>query len=217
VGWRRSAEKELAMMVGKVLTDKLPALLLRFMIAGYAISSCAASGLRTVTPSNAPPDISYQMPPDDAPVHQGMSIGGRGYSGHEIVAPAEGVVVFSRDYHIRIHHGLDSNKQDMYTEHFHVQGRLLKEGDKVRRGQNIGLIGEGKNTSLPHYHYVVVKMAGLRKFIALNAIDYWFGIDQYKENLEKGLDIGPFVIPCFDPNVNYPTEARRFTYPAKCK
>ena len=187
------------------------------MITACAASSCAASGFRTVTPSNAPPDISYRMPIDDAPPHQGMSIGGRGYFGHEIVAPAEGVVVFSRGNHVRIHHGQDSRRQDIYTEHFHVDGRSLKEGDKVRRGQNIGLIGAGKNTSLPHYHYVVVKMEGPRRFIALNLIDYWFGIDPYKEKLEKGLDAGPFVIPCFDPTVNYPLEPIRFTYPVKCK
>jgi murein DD-endopeptidase MepM/ murein hydrolase activator NlpD len=94
---------------------------------------------------------------------------------------------------------------------------LPKEGDKVRRGENIGLIGRGKNTNLPHYHYVVAKEEGPRKFIPLYLGDYWFGIDEYKEKLEKGLDIGPFVIPCFDPNVNYPKEPIRFTYPVKCK
>jgi hypothetical protein len=48
-------------------------------------------------------------------------------------------------------------------------------------------------------------------------MDYWFGIDQYKEKLGKGLETGPFVIPCFDPNVNYPAAPIRFTYPVKCK
>jgi murein DD-endopeptidase MepM/ murein hydrolase activator NlpD len=94
---------------------------------------------------------------------------------------------------------------------------LPKEGNKVRRGENIGLVGRGKNTSLPHYHYVVVKKEGPRKFIALYPSDYWFGIDEYKERLEKGLDNKPFVIPCFDPSVNYPKEPIRFTYPVKCK
>lgn len=205
------------MRVGKARAENLLAALLWLMIAGCAVSSCAASGLRTVTPPNAPPDISHRMPADDAPPHQGISIGGRGYFGHEVVAPAEGVVVFSRGNHVRIHHGLDSKSQDVYTEHFHVHGRLPKQGDKLRRGENIGLIGEGKNTSLPHYHFVVVNKEGPLKFIALSPTDYWIGIDQYKEKVEKGLDVGPFVIPCFDPSVNYPKEPIRFTYPVQCK
>jgi murein DD-endopeptidase MepM/ murein hydrolase activator NlpD len=152
---------------------------------------------------------------DELP-HQGITIGGHGYSGHEIIAPSEGIIVLSRDNHIRIHHGLDSKSQDVYTEHFHVHGRLPKEGDKVRRGENIGLIGPGKNTHLTHYHYVVIKKEGPQKFIALYASDYWFGIDEYNEKLQKGLDSGPFVIPCFDPSVNYPKVPIRFTYPVKC-
>jgi hypothetical protein len=55
------------------------------------------------------------------------------------------------------------------------------------------------------------------QFVALYPMDYWFGIDAYKEKREKGLDVGSFVISCFDPNVNYPKEPIRFTYPVKCK
>lgn len=205
------------MTVGRARKEKLLASLLWPITVGYALSGCGAFGLTTVAPPNAPPDISHRMPADDAPPHQGVSIGGRGYFGHEIIAVAEGVVVFSRGNHIRINHGLDSHQQNIYTEHFHVHGPLIEVGDKVDRGQTIGLIGVGKNTNLPHYHYVVMKMEGSRKFVALNPIDYWLGIDQYKAMLEKGLDTGPFVIPCFDPKMSYPTKPIRFTYPAKCK
>lgn len=55
------------------------------------------------------------------------------------------------------------------------------------------------------------------KFVALYPVDYWFGIDLYKEKLEKDLGIGPFAIACFDANVNYPKELIRFTYPVRCK
>jgi hypothetical protein len=55
------------------------------------------------------------------------------------------------------------------------------------------------------------------KFITLDPSDYWFGIDQHKDKLKKGLDVKPFVIPCFDANVNYQKEPIRFTYPVKCK
>ena len=206
------------MRESKAHVKNLLASLLWLMMAGGTVLSCAQTGLRVVAPSDAPPLISGRMQPaDDALPHQGIAIGGRGYSGHEIVAPSEGVVVRIRGDHVSIHHGLDSKRQDIYTEHFHVHGASPKEGDQVGRGQSIGVIGAGKYTALPHYHYVVRKREGPGKFIALDPIDYWFGIDQYKEGLGKGLDMGPFLIPCFDPNVNYPKEPIRFTYPVKCK
>ena len=199
-------------------TENFLTLLLQLMIVGYAVSSCALTGLRAVAPSNAPPTISGRMQPaDDALPHQGIAIGGRRYLGHEILAPSEGVVARVRGDHVTIHHGLDSKKQEIYTEHFHVHDPSPKEGEQVSRGQTIGLIGRGKYTAFPHYHYVVRKRESPGKFIVLDPIDYWFGIDQYKEKLEKGLDVGPFVIPCFDPSVNYPKEPIRFTYPVKCK
>jgi murein DD-endopeptidase MepM/ murein hydrolase activator NlpD len=208
------------MAVIKVHVGNAPASFLWLVMAGCTVSSCAAIALQTVTPSNAPPDISYRML-TDTPAHRGISIGGRRFLGHEIIAAADGVVVFANYNdlgvsHIRIHHGLDSNKQDIYTEHGHVHGQLLKEGDKVKRGQTLGYLGHGKSGNLPHYHFIVTQEESPRKFIALDTGDYWFGIDRYKEKLAKGLDVGPFAISCFDPSVNYPKEPIRFTYPAKC-
>jgi murein DD-endopeptidase MepM/ murein hydrolase activator NlpD len=55
-----------------------------------------------------------------------------------------------------------------------------KEGDQVKRGQNIGSIGKGTYTALSHYHYVVRKREGPGKFIVLDPIDYWFGIDHWE-------------------------------------
>ena len=204
--------------MNKVHAENLLTSLLWLMMTG-----CAVTGVRTVTPSNAPPDISDRMA-TDTPQHRGITIGGPRFLGHDIVAAADGVIVFvnyneRRGNHVKIRHGLDSNKQYIYTEHFHVHGRLIKEGDRVERGQTIGLIGVGnrERTDLPHYHYIVIKEESPGKVVALYPMDYWFGIDHYKEKLEKGLDVGPFVISCFDPNVDYPKEPIRFTYPVKCK
>jgi len=209
--------EEPAMRVMKVHTENFRASLLSLMV-GAAVSSCALTGLRAVAPSNAPPTFSGRWQPADGELpHQGIAIDGRGYFDHEILAPSDGIVVRIRGNRVTIHHGLDSNGQDIYTEHFHVQDPSLKEGDQVERGQNIGLIGRGKYTLVPHYHYVVGKREGPGKFVVVDPVDYWFGIDEYKEKFGKGLDVGPFVIPCFDPNVNYPKEPIRFTYPVKCK
>lgn len=210
------------MIVNKARFEDIMASLLWSVITGYAVSACATS-LRTVTPPTAPPDISRQMA-TDTPAHRGISIGGHGYLGHEIVAAADGVVVLVnysdvRGDHVRIHHGADSNKQEIYTEHYHVHGQLLKKGEEVKRGQTIGSMGPGfrGRINLPHYHYIVIREESAGNFTALEPRDYWFGIDQYKEKLDKGLDVGAFAIACFDPSVNYPKEPIRFTYPVKCK
>jgi Peptidase family M23 len=205
------------MRVGGLCAEDFQASLLWLLMVSGAVSSCAQYSLRAVAPSNTPPDISGRWRADDELPHQGISIGGRGYLGHEILAPSEGIVVRIRGNRVTIHHGLDSKKQEIYTEHFHVQDPSPKEGDQVKRGQNIGSIGRGYHTALPHYHYVVGKREDSGNFIVLDPIDYWFGIDEYREKLGKKLVTGPFLIPCFDPSVNYPREPIRFTYPVKCK
>lgn len=211
------------MRASKVHAENFLASFLWLTMAGCAVSSCAVTGLRIVTPSNAPPDISYRMV-TDTPQHRGITIGGPGFLGHEIVAAADGVVVLinyndRRGNHVKIHHGRDTDERDIYTEHFHVHGRLLKQGDRVERGRTIGSIGLGnrERTDLPHYHYIVMKEEGPGNLVALYPIDYWFGIDQHKAKLEKGVEVGPFLISCFDPKASYPKEPIRFTYPVKCK
>jgi murein DD-endopeptidase MepM/ murein hydrolase activator NlpD len=197
-------------------SDNLLALLLGSVIVSYGVSSCGTSDLRTATPPNAPPDISVQMT-RDSPSHRGISIGGYRYFGHEIIAPADGAVVFVRSTHVRIYHGTDSNNQEIYTEHYHLHGDSLTQGEKIKRGQTIGSIGSGLRSRIPHYHYLVVKEERPGQFIALQPSDYWFGIDEYKANLDKGFNLGPFAIACFNPSLNYPDKPIRFTYPVKCK
>ena len=190
----------------------------------FFLISCNAVRLRIVTPSNAPPDISHRFSTNTF-VHSGITVGGHGYLGHEIVAAADGVVDFvnfgqSGSYHVRIHHGADSDKADIYTEYFHVYEPIVKTGDAVKRGQGIGSIGRrGIRSSheTAHYHYLVVrKAANAGNFSPLNPHDYWFGIDQYKLKLDERPPLGPFLIPCFDPNTEYQQESVRFTYPVRC-
>src|SRR2546426_3093673 len=191
------------------------------------VAGCNVLALRTITPTNAPPNISYLLSTDTR-AHSGITIGGRGYLGHEIVAAADGGVVFVHygeraGYHVRIHHGLDIDRPDIYTEYFYVYEHVVKEGDQIKRGQTIGSIGRrGARGGLrrvlnQHYHYLVVYGAERPgNYSPLDPHNYWFGIDQYKVELEKGLNIGPFLIPCFDPNRNYQREPVRFTYPVRC-
>jgi len=198
----------------------VPASFLWLLIAGCTVSSCAGTGLRIVTPANAPRDVSYRWSADDW-AHQGLSIGGPGSSGHEIVAAADGMVVVAnynelRGSHIKILHGLNSNGQNIFTEYLHVHGSQLKRGDPVKRGQTIGYIRRGQKTDFPHSHFILTEEESPGNYIVLDLSNFWCGIDQYKEKVAKDPAVGPFTISCFDPSVNYPKEPIRFTYPVKC-
>jgi hypothetical protein len=109
------------MRVSKAHVKNLLASLLWLMMAGGTVLSCAWIGSRVVAPSDAPPLISGRMQPaDDALPHQGIALGGRRYLGHEILAPAEGVVVRIRGDHVRSHFlcawhgGLGSRRCQIY-------------------------------------------------------------------------------------------------------
>ena len=187
------------------------------------LTGCSALGVRSVTPPNAPPDISYLFPNHSLGPNV-MAIGGHGYFDHEIVAAADGVVVLvnmgQRGYHLRLWHGA-VGERDIYTDYYHVFENALKIGDVVKRGQVIGSIrrkGVGRSQGTVHYHYLVVgKPANTEKYSSLTPHDYWFGIDRYKVEREKSAATSPFMIPCFDPTEPYQREPIRFTYPAVCK
>jgi len=192
-------------------------------LAAGTLSSCVGTGLRIVAPSNAPPSTSrWPAGSDSVLAHQGISIGGSGFSGHEIVAAADGVVVspgvdYCSGCRVRIFNGLNSSNQKIFSDHYHLIEPSVKNGDRVKRGQSLGYIQRGMKTNLPHTHFVVMVEESPKKFAVMDPDDYWFGIDQYKEKLARGDDVEPFTIPCFDPEVNYPNEPLRFTYPVKCK
>lgn len=77
--------------------------------------------------------------------------------GSEVYATADGVVVFSRfgpNYgnYIRIKHG------DSYsTQYSHLDNATVKQGDKITRGQVIGLVGNTGLSKIPHLHYEIIK------------------------------------------------------------
>ena len=196
-----------------------------------AVSGCVAT--RYVTSPNAPPIISDWMVSYDGAgknrtsgPHKGIDIGGRGYFGHEIVAPADGTVV-SVDYsltggnHVKIYHGQDIDGKRISTIYMHMQKQLVEEGQKVKRGQPIGLIGETGSEitpGYPHVHFFVLyENTDLSVPPRPDPHNYWFGIDEYKEELKKNPNISPFVIPCFDTKSNYSEKPIRFTLPVKCK
>lgn len=91
-------------------------------------------------------------------MHAGMDIGAP--SGTPIIAPADGIVIFSGRGNgygemIEIYHA-----RGMVTRYAHMSKRIAKSGWKVKRGEIIGLVGSTGRSTGPHLHYEVL-LSGL--------------------------------------------------------
>ena len=87
--------------------------------------------------------------------HEGMDFAGA--KGSEVIAVANGVVVFSgyRDGYgqmVEISHG-----KDMRTRYGHHEEVLVHAGQSVKRGDVIALMGSSGRSTGPHVHFEVLK------------------------------------------------------------
>ncbi len=85
--------------------------------------------------------------------HRGLDIATR--EGTPIVAPADGIVVFTGNKGglgkvVVIDHG-----RGMVTRYGHLKTSLFKRGSHVKRGDKIALIGNTGRSTAPHLHYEV--------------------------------------------------------------
>jgi murein DD-endopeptidase MepM/ murein hydrolase activator NlpD len=85
--------------------------------------------------------------------HQGLDIATR--SGTPVVAPADGTVTFVGSKGplgraVTIDHGYG-----MVTTYGHLKKSLVKRGARVKRGDEIGLVGNTGRSTAPHLHYEV--------------------------------------------------------------
>lgn len=85
--------------------------------------------------------------------HTGIDIGGK--IGDKIYAPADGVVIKSfrnggYGKYIAIDHG-----NGYTTAYAHLHKYLVHKGDRVTRGQVIGLVGNTGRSTGPHLHYEI--------------------------------------------------------------
>ena len=90
---------------------------------------------------------------DKPAFHYGVDVATN--EGSPIVAPADGIVVQTKNGSttgnmILISHGLDIS-----TAYFHLSKFMVREGQRVRRGEVIGLIGRTGKALGPHLHYEV--------------------------------------------------------------
>ncbi|HWY64935.1 MAG TPA: M23 family metallopeptidase [Rhizomicrobium sp.] len=75
--------------------------------------------------------------------------------GTPIIAPADGVVSISDDYYLDGGLTLIDHGQGVSTAYLHQSKRLVKAGDRIKRGQRIGLIGATGRATGPHLHWAM--------------------------------------------------------------
>jgi murein DD-endopeptidase MepM/ murein hydrolase activator NlpD len=73
--------------------------------------------------------------------------------GVDILAPAEGVVVFAGALTVRGNATMINHGWGVYTGYMHQSEILVKTGDKVQAGQLIGKVGETGRITGPHLHW----------------------------------------------------------------
>jgi murein DD-endopeptidase MepM/ murein hydrolase activator NlpD len=75
--------------------------------------------------------------------------------GTPIHAPASGTVLISDDYYLDGGFTLLDHGQGVSTSYLHQSKRLVKQGDTVKRGQLMGLIGQTGRATGPHLHWAL--------------------------------------------------------------
>jgi septal ring factor EnvC (AmiA/AmiB activator) len=86
--------------------------------------------------------------------HKGLDIAGR--MGTPIYAAADGEVIYAKAKRslgnaVKLRHGYGTE-----TVYGHMQELLVKQGETVKRGQQLGLMGSTGRSTGPHLHYAVL-------------------------------------------------------------
>jgi murein DD-endopeptidase MepM/ murein hydrolase activator NlpD len=87
-------------------------------------------------------------------LHKGLDIAGR--MGTPILAPADGQVIYASQKRslglaVKLGHGYG-----IETVYGHLSEILVKSGETVKRGQQLGMMGSTGRSTGPHLHYAVV-------------------------------------------------------------
>ncbi len=88
--------------------------------------------------------------------HKGVDIGGVYYNS-KVLAAKDGVVITSKYVSSYGNYVVISHGNGNTTLYAHMSSRSVKEGDKVKQGQVIGITGSTGISSGPHLHYEIVE------------------------------------------------------------
>ena len=88
-------------------------------------------------------------------MHTGVDF--RAPMGTDVVATSDGVII-KATYHKKHGNYIIVQHDDEYkTKYSHLSKLKVKEGDSVKKGNVIGLVGNSGMSTLPHLHYEVIK------------------------------------------------------------
>jgi murein DD-endopeptidase MepM/ murein hydrolase activator NlpD len=98
--------------------------------------------------------------------HKGVDITVK--SGSAVYAPLDGTVLFSQDTTPNPCGGfIQLDHVSVQTKFCHLRSMIVKQGDKVKKGQVIGYSGGGRNdphpgvSTGPHLHYEILNKSGV--------------------------------------------------------
>jgi murein DD-endopeptidase MepM/ murein hydrolase activator NlpD len=74
---------------------------------------------------------------------------------NEIFSPADGVVVFADDLVVRGKATIIDHGWGVYTAYMHQEEILVEEGERIKAGQVIGVVGGTGRANGPHLHFEV--------------------------------------------------------------
>ena len=138
--------------------------------------------------------------------HEGIDVIDK--SGTPVLAAAPGVVTGSHfellfGSQVEISHGVDERGRPVISRYFHLRERLVKKGDVVVRGQQIGELGRSGLLAggILHLHFEV--RVGAVQNNSMNPHRFW----------ADGLG----VVTCFDKNKKWHDLPFNTTYPVPCR
>lgn len=142
-------------------------------------------------------------------VHEGIDIIAN--AGFPVLATADGIV--SDAYYeplygnrVVLDHGENENGKFMESRYFHLQQRLVKEGDVIKRGQQIATLGRTGILSggFPHLHFEVRARTKQSQRLSKPMNPHLFWSD------------GVGAVTCYDITKEYSEYLFRTTYPVPC-
>jgi murein DD-endopeptidase MepM/ murein hydrolase activator NlpD len=170
------------------------------MLGGIAVIPAYASDEPIVLSSYAS-DMGANQEPRSGP-HAGVDFGG--LPGDPVLAAADGTVSLLIDYRYGCGIGVIISHPAFgrWTAYCHMQKGLVRVGQRVSRGETIGLVGSsGKSGDVPHVHFELCTTA----------------CSSHRDGDLAGTEDPLAVIDgCFDPGRHYPTERMVLTFPLRC-
>ena len=144
-----------------------------------------------------------------SPGHYGIDIIGE--VGTPVIACAAGVVFDTHfdifyGHRLVISHGQDEQGRTILSKYLHLQKRLVRKGDAVQRGQQIGRLGRaGLLAGFPHLHFEIRVGDPLKPLTQKTKNPHLFWAD------------GVGIITCYDQSRQWLDDPFKTTYPVPCR